>query len=294
MKKLLFIFALIFALSVITGCQEADPNNTIVSDSTSTDNIETTNAPEKTEKYDDPIKDYDNEQFISINNSETERFLVKGKKYTYYGNDVLIVNVENQTSKDYTITLRVTYYDETGKTIGRGSKTFNGFATGWQNYFVFQPNKLFDSFKIAIDTTEYNGIAYSQYLIAETSVQFEKNQIFMWVDPHGTQINYDYVPHTGIHAIINITNTFNEQLYFGPDFVIFDNKGEIFYINTMRRSTSLSPYSSYENPGESTQRIVVYATDILWEDNDDFVWPEELTGEVAGIIGFKSCGLMPQ
>ena len=62
----------------------------------------------------------------------------------------------------------------------------------------------------------------------------------------------------------------------------------------MRRSTSLSPYSSYENPGESTQRIVVYATDILWEDNDDFVWPEELTGEVAGIIGFKSCGLMPQ
>ena len=65
MKKLLFVLALIIVLTSITGCQDADPDDTTV--------------PEITEEHADPIKDYDYEQLISVNDTETEGFARDGR-----------------------------------------------------------------------------------------------------------------------------------------------------------------------------------------------------------------------
>ena len=121
MKKCIsLILVLILLLSMLAGCGQGQT--------------------EVTGSTEDPFKAPDKETAVS-------GFAVKEKKYTYQGNDVMILSVENQTDKDYSITLTGEFYDAAGQKLKTESKQFEGFAAAYQNYFVFQPEISFDSFK---------------------------------------------------------------------------------------------------------------------------------------------------
>ena len=44
--------------------------------------------------------------------------VIKDKKYVFEGTDLVILEVDNKTNRDYSITINGTYLDENGKTVG--------------------------------------------------------------------------------------------------------------------------------------------------------------------------------
>lgn len=73
-------------------------------------------------------------------------FVVGEKKYTFQGNDLLLLSVENKTGSAYDVTVNGQYLDASGNVIKEESQTYVGFPAGWQNYFIFRPKATFDGF----------------------------------------------------------------------------------------------------------------------------------------------------
>ncbi len=73
-------------------------------------------------------------------------FVVGEKKYTFQGNDLLLLSVENKTGSAYDVTVNGKYLDASGNVIKAESQTYVGFPAGWQNYFIFRPKATFDGF----------------------------------------------------------------------------------------------------------------------------------------------------
>ena len=88
----------------------------------------------------------------------TGEFVVSEKKYDYNDANLMLLYVENQTNRHYDITIHGTYLDENGETIGEETQTFEGFAAGWSNNFIFYPRKAFDSFTYTLETADASGV----------------------------------------------------------------------------------------------------------------------------------------
>ena len=94
-------------------------------------------------------------------------FAVKAKKYTFEGNNLLLLYTENNTNNNYTVSVVVTYYDETGKSLKNETETFEGYAAGYQKYFLFNPGITFDSYTYKVIPEEYSGECYANYIDIE-------------------------------------------------------------------------------------------------------------------------------
>ena len=84
-------------------------------------------------------------------------FNVSQKKYTFKGNNVMLLNVENTSDKAYSIEITASYKSAGGKIIKSELISFEGFAPNWSNYFVLNPEISFDEFEFDIKTTAYSG-----------------------------------------------------------------------------------------------------------------------------------------
>ena len=93
----------------------------------------------------------------------TGKLVIKEKKYDYNGANVMILNVENQTSKHLNVTISAKYLDASGKTLYAENRMIEGFPANYQNYVVLQPGIKFDKFTYEVKTSAYNGETYAQY-----------------------------------------------------------------------------------------------------------------------------------
>lgn len=93
----------------------------------------------------------------------SDGFVVSDKTYAYGENNLTVLHVENRTDKNYSVTIHGVYLDENGETLREETKTFAGFAAGWQNDFFFIPEIAFDRFTYTLETTEYDGVCLAQY-----------------------------------------------------------------------------------------------------------------------------------
>lgn len=86
-------------------------------------------------------------------------FVVSDKKYNYNGANLELLHVENQTNRNYNVTIHGTYLDESGETIKEETQTFEAFPAGWSNYFIFYPypRTTFEDFIYTIDMEECTG-----------------------------------------------------------------------------------------------------------------------------------------
>lgn len=113
------------------------------------------------------ISDYDSQAFVPVGNTsgaspensenatQADGFVVSDKLYDFGENNLVVLNVENKTSKDYSITIKGTYLDEDGKILKEETKTFTGFAAGWKNNFFFMPNISFARFAYTLHAEEF-------------------------------------------------------------------------------------------------------------------------------------------
>lgn len=113
------------------------------------------------------VSDFESQAHIQVGTSEdasgepfSGEFVVSEKKYDYNGANLMLLYVENQTNHHYDITIHGTYLDENGEIIEEESQTFEGFASGWSNNFIFYPRKAFDSFTYELETVESAGVTY--------------------------------------------------------------------------------------------------------------------------------------
>ncbi|MBQ3002203.1 MAG: hypothetical protein IJD82_00570 [Clostridia bacterium] len=92
----------------------------------------------------------------------TGEFVVKDKKYTFEGNDLVIVSVENKTNKNYSVTVTGTYLDADGKTLKTETQTSDQYSAGFCQYFLFEPKMKFDKFTYTFETAEADGPFYAK------------------------------------------------------------------------------------------------------------------------------------
>lgn len=112
--------------------------------------------------------DYDNVSVYTpeVNESETEgensvaltgEIVVKDKIYVYVKKKAVIVTVENNTNKNYSVTLCGSFLDGDGKVVFTEEQTFNQYSAGYSGYFLFTPDIEFESFTCTINTAETGG-----------------------------------------------------------------------------------------------------------------------------------------
>lgn len=89
-------------------------------------------------------------------------FAVSDAIYAYGENNIAVLHVENRTDRNYSVAIRGVYLNENGEVLKEETKTFAGFAAGWQNDFFFIPEIAFDRFTYTLETTEYNGVCLAQ------------------------------------------------------------------------------------------------------------------------------------
>ena len=111
----------------------------------------------------------------------TGEFVVKDKKYTFEGNDLAIVSVENQTNKNYSVTVTGTYLDKDGNALKTESQTFDQYSAGYSGYFLFKPDMQFDKFTYEFKPEETDGPFYAKDIVFnfkglsdELSIIYEK------------------------------------------------------------------------------------------------------------------------
>ena len=212
----------------------------------------------------DQIKDYD-----KVDDSSTEGFVIKSKKYDYEGNNVVILNLENQSENNYTVTVNMTYCDGAGNTLGEDLQSFEGFAANWQKYFVFEPNKPFDSYTYEIALEEYSGECYAQYVDISFG-QLEE----AWTEVEGDTVT----KYPSIISTCYPKNSSGYQLMTGYHLVVIDNTGKIFFSGS-RGKKLIAPYAK----GDNYSNIL-----ILQCLEGDLVWPEEIKDGVLGICAVES------
>lgn len=278
MKKLFCILLLLLLL--LAGCVNDTPKE------------------ESLPAYSDPIGEYDtvstvipedsessdNTKVSRAEGSQTEQtengFSVKYKKYEYEGNHIVIMHVENLTDKHYTVTLKGNYLKADGSIIKTESKTFEGFASGFSNNFIFAPGMRFDDFDYTVEFEAYTSEPVSKYVsVNGAALDFAKFR--------GRYGELDEL-YVGVYAFFYISHTYSQRLYYGADFLLLDKNGDIFFVDTQLMQTDNSPLK----PGESvstrgTLRFMFYDENTLWADFDKYQLPDELDGDITGIVAFK-------
>lgn len=163
MKKLTaIILALLLACGTMIGCDKETPQNKPAGKETTEQGSKETSPAETEPQMDDVIKDYDRED-------SQQGFSIKGKKFYYTGNesldprsgysagDILILNVKNETTTNYTVQLTVSLFDEEGGKIKTETQEFEQFIAGYQNYFLFDSKKPFATYTCDLSLVEYTG-----------------------------------------------------------------------------------------------------------------------------------------
>lgn len=262
-----------------------DEVSVILPEESDTDSSNITEEYSREDSAAEASKDNSSIQADELSQTETdmEGIVVKHKKYDYMGSNIVVLSVENKTKKDYTITINGAYYDTDGALIKQESKAFQGFASGFQNYFIFNPSVRFDRFEFTLTTEEFNGTALSKYLKTMDPVRISTGKTFL----DGTGGFFDQA-HVAISASFQVANTYNKELFYSAEFVVFNNKGEIYAIDSDLKEGSAVPIESGKNPTEYRIGRYIAYTDVLWKDKDKFVLPDELQGDIVGIVCIKS------
>lgn len=217
------------------------------------------------------IVEYDNETIIQVNESSENKecFIVKSKKYAFEGTNFVLLNVKNETAKNYSVTVTGTYLDKDGKVLKTETQTFDQSAAGYENFFLFDPKIVFDKFTYTLKTTETNAAMYATNLEATLSEIYEKEAP---VEEMIQQGNFNLFP--CIVASFEYKKNIDEVLDVRSQWVLFNEKDEVVSI------ISLGTFIWEEAEGQ--QWVLYYTTEETLE------WPDEFKGNIRAVHILKS------
>ena len=222
------------------------------------------------------ISTYDNETVISIDSPTTDEvsaengnFIVKDKKYSFEGTDLILLNLKNETSKNYSVTVTGTYLDKDGKVLKTETQTFDQSAAGYENFFLFNPKIVFDKFTYTLKAYETDAVMYAPNLEASLSDIYEYAFSVDELVQQG-----DFTRYPGIVASFEYKKNSAEVLNVNSQWMLFNEKDELIAI------VPLGTYLWDEIEGQ--QYHLYYTTEETLE------WPEEFKGNIRAVHILKS------
>lgn len=279
-KCLCLILVALLALSILISCQNTSPTEGIGNQSeqpnqtpvtppsddgfiqqpNNGENSPTT-PPESGE--DQPATPPDSGDVI------TGEFITKYQTYTFEGNNVAIIKLENQSSQNYTVTINAKYLDAAGNELKAETQTFEGFPAGWENYMVFMPKIQFAKFTYTVELDAFNGeVALSKDSKAYFTRLYE-SKIFIMDRFNATG---DTTKYPSILAEYEMENLHDINLRIC--LVVFDNTNNICFIHTKGLATSEK---------KSTEQAIYLQT-----TENTIEWPAEIKSGVTGIVAIVS------
>ena len=199
---------------------------------------------------------------------KTGEVVVTGEKYAYKNKDVLLLKVQNQTDNDYDITVIVHYFDAEGTEIKSQKQTFTGLASGYQNYFLFQPNSTFDAYTHTMELEEIDSEECYAEQITATFVELRE---FLSVRRELVQKG-DFTKYSTIGANIKLQSNSANPLRVSGFLVLIDKNGCVYSIKAIGQ-----PMDPHE---EKYSMLELY----YGKTQEKLVWPDELTDDVTAIF----------
>ena len=241
----------------------------------------------------DPVESYDNvsiyfpdndrsdeEETVSTEGSEEEPseingFIIKEKKFDFGSNNVVLLNVENKTTQDYTLTVNGTYFDQNGNVLKTDIQSFEDFVAGYQGYFLFNPEIAFDTFSF---TLSYNYFSGKPRLSNVKLLQWNKETAFfmVWQEQLIELAGIDDTIYNTLSTNYKFINENDVTLHIKRVMIAIDSNDEII---------SIKPFG-YEKVaprefGGGTFRLY-HTLDPLTKDSQ--TWPKHLKGEIQLIM----------
>ena len=176
MKKLLALtLAATMLLTTFTSCrmpEKKDPFKEILDENPEmelpkSEVMEVDPESSPTFVINDTLSNYEEEMTFDIpaeGDHAAGKLVVKYKIYdfAYEDRNVAIVSVENHSTQALTVSIDGVCENTLENKTKRITRSFEGFAAGWQNYFIFDPKAEFDEFSYEIDFEYYDGETYGQ------------------------------------------------------------------------------------------------------------------------------------
>ncbi len=247
--------------------------------------------PDYTVQSDDPIDNYDNESRVVLEGTDTEgssvqqptekEFIVKGKKYVYQflenipAEEVVVLNVSNETEVNYEVTVNMTYLDENDAVLKEESQTYQDIAAGHSTYFVFRPKISFADYRYTLSVKEYEGECYLSNIVPyEWNV--EDADLMVWKAHVGELVMQgEYAMYNQLTTKVPFKNENDIFIYVKMYIIVFDNQGEIAFLASTAKQT---------NAGEliRADTTIYYTLDDISTNRK--TWPEHLQGDLQAIV----------
>lgn len=269
-----FMLILVIALAVFSGCAKEEQN------------------PAGT------ISDFDSQTHLQPGTSgdesgEKSGFVVSEKKYDYKSANLMLLNIENQTDKNYNVTIKGKYLNENGEIIKEEAQTFKAFPAGWSNNVIFFPKIAFDSFKYELETEEYvpeplrsdhDGNPFASYV----DLTYEKN--LNWIRTiSGGDENGHSIEARELLFYATLINS-HSSITVGADFhvILLNEQGEIYltdydYLEGGNSGTATGPIGS-EDDGKHRTMVPL----IMQEVGQDETIPENVQGVFTAIFAITN------
>lgn len=244
MKKniaLILFFALLAAMLVSCGVQESTQHE---------------------------ISDYDSVSAVAPDDGQISgEITVKDKKYVFEGKDVVILDVQNGTDTDLSITINGTYLDESGNVLLTETQTFDQFYSGYQNYFLFNPKINFDKFTYTVESEQATEECFMKNVVVQAGKPFSGR------DYNNAALVCDFAASNG--------NDF--KITLGASIVLFNEKGDIvFIIHKTDPYTKNSTHPEFSSSFDEWNRFIIYTDTEHAIGNLEL--PEHLQGELTSVI----------
>jgi len=198
----------------------------------------------------------------------TGKLVIKEKKYDYNGANVMILNVENQTSKNLNLTITAKYLDASGKTLYAENRMIEGFPANYKNYVILHPGIKFDKLVYEVKTETHTGPAYMQYFATGNNATIK-------VQPSIHDSNQGKVPRAELEVTYCVMSSYPGTVYYSANFVLFDKNGEIFWLCTSPTGFLMTESDDGNRPMYITYDNIKYK---------DYVMPDCLKSGVTGIV----------
>ncbi len=266
-KVLVSVLLLAVALTVFAGCsEEGESSDLNLYSEASYDNESKFIPSEESKEASSSESNASGEE----NTPLSGEFVVKDKKYTFEGNDLVIVSVENQTNKNYSVTVTGTYLDKDGNVLKTETQTFNQYSAGYSNRFLFYPAMPFDKFTYTVTTEEIERPFYAK----NVTYQFNGLQlIYTQIREEMLKDNWTKYP-TVLAAIAHGSNE-DVMIKVSSDWVLINENDEV---------VGIVGHTVFVEPGQrcdsgASNHIILYQT-----KDQEYTMPQKWSGQIRAIV----------
>lgn len=211
-----------------------------------------------------------------------EGFAVTDQLYDYEGETVILLRVRNETEEHASLNIRMTYLNEDGEKIGTDGQTVLGFSADHEKYLLFRASGRIAAYVYEVKTKPYEGEYLDHLYMSEFSgIEETSSPIFPGedgYDPEEFETDGTYYPCLAVRMTGTYTGSVPADVT--RTYVLFDNQGQIYRIQTMGTKYLEADHGEFL----STAMCLQFTTEERVE------WPPELMGEGVTCMEIYSVG----